>query len=156
MTARRAPARGIRAFAIGLALVLAAPTVSAAEDEKWDQQQVAALAKQLASAVDGLRDSFRQSQTAGTQPTQQKVRFQVLDELRMLEMETRHLALSLEKGAGRDETAPAFRRIEEIRKDLADDARRAYIEAPTQQRIDAARGIWRQLEPYYLEEVGAP
>ncbi len=135
---------------LGLLVALA----SAAEPKPWDQAAVTELAKQLAESAGDLRDSVRRGPTSPS-ASQQRVRFQALDDLRVAANSVNSLARQLEAGAGREETYPTFRRIRMLRNDLAVQARRANITEPTLSKLETARELLEKLNPYYeAEETG--
>jgi hypothetical protein len=136
-----------------LAAVLAAfsllPTAGRAQTRTWDQAAVTALAEELFDAVKDLRESLRRSNDPSIDLGQSDSTYRLLDDLRLIRSEARHLADELKKGAGRDQTLPVIKRIEEIRRDAATEARRIRLQQPTPERIAAARGVLEKIEPYY-------
>ena len=135
---------------LGLLFALA----SAAEPKPWDQAAVTELAKQLAESAGDLRNSVRRGPTPPS-GSQQRIRYQALDDLRVVASSVNSLARQLESGAGRAETYPTFRRIQMLRNDLAVQARRANITEPTLSKLETARELLEKLSPYYeAEETG--
>ena len=135
-----------------LGMLVALPAL--AEPNEWDQAAVTELAKQLAEAAGDLRQSVRRAAPSNA-GSQRRVRFQVLDDLRVAENAVNSLARRLESGEGREETYPTFRRIRTLRNDIAMQARRAFITEPTLSKLETARGLLAQLEPYYAAEEAA-
>jgi hypothetical protein len=121
----------------------------AGEPRAWDQAEVTALADQLFEAVKDLRESVRTANAPSIASGQARATHRLRDELRLIRNEARHLARRLREGAGRDETLPVFRRIEELRRKAAEDARRIMLVQPILDRIDAARSVLEKLAPYY-------
>ncbi len=135
-----------------LGLLVALP--SAAEPKEWDQAAVTELAKQLAESAGDLRHSVRRAPTPPS-GSQRRVRFQVLDDLRVAANSINSLARRLESGEGRAETYPTFRRIRVLRNDLAVQARRANITEPTLSKLETARELLEKLSrDYEAEETG--
>ena len=136
-----------------LAAVLATfsllPTAGRAQTPTWDQAAVTALAEQLFDAVKDLRESLRRSNDPSIDLGQSDSTYRLLDDLRLIRSEARHLADELKKGAGREQTLPIIERIEEIRSDAAAEARRIRLQQPTPERIAAARRVLEKIEPYY-------
>ncbi len=130
-----------------------APAVSAAPPPTaiaWNQEQAATMAADLAQALNGLRDALRREPDSSIVPgggSRQKHR--VRDRLRLMETESKYLASQLRDGRGRDETLPVFKRINEIRRDTADDARRMFLQEPVLAKIDAAREPLEELAGFY-------
>jgi glutamine synthetase type III len=133
-----------------LSLVVLLPSIGrAGELRAWDQAEVAALADELYEAVKDLRNSVRKSSNPSIASGQARSTHRLLDTLRLIRNESKHLANRLDEGAGRDETLPVFRRIGRLRLEAAEDARRINLLQPVQDRIEAARTVLEKLEPYY-------
>jgi hypothetical protein len=149
----------MRSLGILLILVLGlAASLGAAESEPiaWDQSRVSELASQLQEAVKGLRDSARKQGRPTGGSGQVRAYNRLLDRLRLIEAESRHLAASLGGGAGRDETEPVFERLDLLRRDAAEEARRLFMTKPLMDRIETARGVLEELRPYYQGPGQAP
>jgi hypothetical protein len=58
----------------------------------------------------------------------------------------------LQAGGDRESTYPTFRRIRMLRRDLAQNARRAMITEPTLTKLQQAREILDRMEPFYAAE----
>jgi hypothetical protein len=137
---------GLAAGVSGLAL----PAVAEGSAQAWEQEAVTALAAELVGAVNGLRDSMRRDAPPDTRAgAQSRLRFRLLDRLRLIEAEARALQRALAGGASQDETFHIFRRIDELRRDAADDARRMFVPEGTTQKMEAARAVLEKLRPYY-------
>ena len=76
-------------------------------------------------------------------------RYRVKHKLQRLEEETMHLAAEVAKGKGMAETTPSVEEIGVLARDLRELLARMYVMSPLQQRVDAARALWRELLPYY-------
>lgn len=144
--------RRVKSLALCAALLLGwASGPASAESESWDQQKVTAIAQELADAVKDLKDVVRQNpdQVSGSQ---RRAQYAAREDLRLLSNTTKHLALELEKGEGREATLPIYRRVQTLRRDAEEDGRKAMIQAPTMERISIAKEILARLAPYYAEE----
>lgn len=143
--AARALRRRRGAWVIGLLL----PLVAAAEEPvPWDQARVTALAGQLHEGVKGLREEIRsQSRDIGTMRAW--AYYRLLDELRLIERESRYLHRALESGASREETLPTYARIAVLRRDCAEEMRRQPLEGPALERVERARSVVEEMDPYY-------
>jgi hypothetical protein len=141
------------AFAASLALASPAPAAEEAAPEKaWDQAAVTALAGQLAKACVDLYDEYYKTpgSSGGAVGTgQAKDSYRLKHIFRRLEEQTQQLAGALAAGKGRDETTPAVEDIGMMARDARVRLQRMFVQSPLQARIDAARGLWRQLLPYY-------
>ena len=145
------------AFAVAAALVLASSAAraqeKAAETEKaWDQAAVTALAGQLAKACNELYDEYYRTPGSSGGPVgsgQAKPSYRLKHTLRRIEDSTQQLAGALAAGQGRDETTPQMEDIGVLARDARVQLARMFVQSPLQARIDTARGIWRQMIPYY-------
>lgn len=132
-----------------LLLALLLPLVAGAEEPvEWDQARVTALAGQLHDGVKGLRKEIRsQSRDIGTMHAW--AYYRLLDDLRLIDRESRYLHQALESGASRDETLPTYARIAALRRDCAEEMRRQPLQGPALDRIERARSIVEEMDPYY-------
>lgn len=135
-------------LALGLVLT-ASPAL--AEAARWDQQRVTRLASQLAAAVKDLRVEVEKNpdQPPGLA---RRAQYQAREDLRLLQYTTRQLASSLEKGEGREATAPIFQRVETLRRDAEENGRKGMIPEATLNKIAKAQDLLLQISPYYAEE----
>ena len=139
---------------LGACLVLAlahVPFPAAGEDAAnvaWDQTRVTELAVQLAVTMRDLRGELRRG-TTGNRGRGPHSRHVLLDQLRVLERETRFLAAELEAGQGFAETLPVAQRIDRIVDRAAVNARRVRIPEPVLKRIAEANDLLEALRPFY-------
>ena len=120
----------------------------------WDQQKAAAAAQSLAASLDGLRDALRRQPDSSMVPGGgSRSRHRLRDRLRLMESESKQLALQLGEGRSRDETFPIFERINLIRRDAVEQARRMFLQQPVVEKIDAARGPLEELAGFYGVEL---
>jgi hypothetical protein len=142
-------------LAVAAALALASPARAAAEaapEKAWDQAAVTALAGQLAKACNELYDEYYKTpgSSGGAVGTgQAKDSYRLKHTFRRLEEQTQQLAGALAAGKGLDETTPAVEDIGMLARDARVRLQRMFVQSPLQARIDTARGIWRQMLPYY-------
>ena len=142
----RKPGRGLCVCVLGLLLPLAA----AAEDPtaEWDQARVTVLAGKLHEGVKGLREEIRsQSRDIGTMHAW--AYYRLLDDLRLIDRESRYLHRALESGASREETLPTYARIAVLRRDCAEEMRRQPLQGPALERVERARSIVEKMDSYY-------
>lgn len=132
-------------WALGLLFALVA---AAEQPVQWDQARVAALAGQLHEGVKGLREEIRgQSRDIGSMHAW--AYYRLLDNLRLIDRESRYLHQALEAGASREETLPTYARIAVLRRDCAEEMRRQPLQAPALERIERARSVVEQMDPYF-------
>lgn len=132
-----------------LALGALLPLVAAAEEPvPWDQARVTALAGQLHDGVKGLREEIR-SQPRDIGSMHAWAYYRLLDNLRLIDRESRYLHRALEGGASREETLPTFARIAVLRRDCAEEMQKQPLGGPALERVDRARLIVKEMDPYY-------
>jgi hypothetical protein len=140
---------------VALALLVALPVAAEqVEGKAWDQAAVTTLAQELVGAAGDLRDSVRRQPDLQSNSIR-RARSQVLDDLRVAQNSIRSIARQLENGNDRLATYPTFRRIQTLRRDIARNAQRAALTEPTPGKLEAARKVLVQLEPFYAEEAAA-
>ena len=134
-------------------LLVAGP--AATETLEWDQAAVTQLAKQLATVAGDLRSSVRRTPEFRGHRRIRRARSQALDDLRVAQGSVNSLLRRLEAGEGREGTYPTYRRIRSLRRNIAQNVRRARITEPTLGKLEAARGILDQMALFYAAEVAA-
>ncbi len=120
-----------------------------AQPATWDQERVTALGEELRKAVSGVRSGFRNQPPAGIGSGQARSFYAIQDKLRVIESESRAFASALEKGQGHDQTVHMYERIQMLRRDAAEIARRLMLTEPVLDKIAAARDVLIRLAPYY-------
>ncbi len=151
--------RALRFACIGVAWILAgaAPAVaqtkpppSKTEPGGWNQGRVAAIAEKLAAEFAEL-----QIQAAQHPPdisfSQQRAQYELEEDIRLLKNTSQHLATELKAGKGREETRPIFKRMETLRADAEENARKTVVTERLLDQILEAGGVLLQLQPYYRE-----
>lgn len=139
------------ALALALAAAVALSATPARAQAEWNQERVAGLAAELDDDVKELKVTVRRSPD---QPIggARRAQYEARDQLRVLQNLTQHLRNDLARGEDREATISTFRRIQQVRRDLEDIARKANLQAATVEKIVAAQDSLRQLAPYYVEE----
>lgn len=133
------------AWVFGVLLPLVA---AATEPVPWDQARVTTLAAQLHEGVKGLREEIRsQARDIGTMHAW--AYYRLLDNLRLIDRESRYLHQALEAGASREETLPTYARIAVLRRDCAEEMRRQPLQGTALDRVERARSIVEEMDPYY-------
>jgi hypothetical protein len=135
-------------FALAMALLLAAPG-SRADLAAWEQAKVAALAKELEGAAHALYDTFIKMPAPGVGSMKSHVYYRLKQEVRLLRVEARELAGSLEKGEGREQTLPIYDHLMQLVRIARDDAAKTFNTQDVGKRAAAVRGVLNQLGPYY-------
>ena len=130
--------------------VLGCAVFSAAPTSSWDQERVTAIGKKLAKAVDELyNEEYKAPRASVPAPGSAGAHYEFMDTLRRLQHETRHLASSLEKGAGAKSTLGSVKHIKELNDDLEEYGRMIAFVNPVLNQIAAFEDLLGQLAPYY-------
>jgi len=130
------------------------PAPSKTEPGGWNQGRVTAIAEKLAAEFAEL-----QLQASQHPPdisfSQQRAQYELEEDIRLLKNTSQHLAAQLKAGKGRDETLPIFRRMETLRADAEENARKTVVTEHLLDQILEAGGVLLQLQPYYREKEPA-
>jgi len=145
--------RGMTATAAALALLLL-PTVALAELADWDQERVTQIAEEFAGAMKDLRREV-QAAPPSMDPTRQRARHEALEDIRIMTNSSRHLANKLKAGEGRDETFAVWRRLDLLRRDVEESARKSDIQDAVLEKVLQAGELLLRLTPYYKSEEAA-
>jgi len=142
--------RGITAVGTILALLLL-PTAALAELAAWDQERVTQIAEEFAGAMKALRKEM-QAAPPSSSPTRQRALYVALDDIRIMTNTSTLLANKLKAGEGREQTFAAWRRLDLLRRDFEENARKADIEDAIMDKILVAGELLIRLAPYYKSE----
>ena len=139
----------VRALALlALALSLLAPSARG-ELAAWDQAKVTGFAKDLATATDALYDTFIKQPTPGLGSMQSHAYYRLKQLVRLLRIEARELAKSVEKGEGREQTLSIYENLMQLTRSARGEASKVLVLQETGERAAAVRGVLNQLGPYY-------
>ena len=94
---------------------------------EWDQKRVTALAEELRKKVDSRYTITYKALDKTMGLGQTLNRHGLADKLRLIRSEARHLHARLAKGDGLAETHSIYMRINELRRDAAEDARMLFL-----------------------------
>jgi hypothetical protein len=144
---------GITAVGIMLALLLL-PTVALTELATWDQERVTQIAEEFAGAMKALRKEM-QAAPPMTDPSRQRALYVALDDIRIMTNTSTLLANKLKAGEDREQTFAAWRRLDLLRRDFEENARKADIEGAIMDKILTAGELLIRLTPYYRSEEEA-
>jgi len=136
---------------VGTALLTAA-TPAVAELTPWNQEQVTAVAAELAEATRDLRRTMRRQPGKTLGQPGRRAYFRLRDELGSIESASARLSRALADGAGREETFPIYRRMILAARNAAQELRRMHIGEPASTRIQAVVDALKKLRPYFEEE----
>jgi hypothetical protein len=156
---RQGSIAGFLAAALGLILCVAAGPGFADSHEGgdgagWNQGRVTAIAEALADEFAKLKDLVDRV-PPDISFSQQRAQYELQETLRLLENTSAHLARELKAGKGREATRPTFRRVEQLRADAEEEARRTLIPEEVMDQVFATGGQLLQLQPYYRKEEGS-
>ena len=133
---------------LAIAGLLFAPSARG-ELSAWDQAQVTALAKELATATDSLYDTFIKQPTPTLGSMQTEAYYKLKQLVRLLRAEARHFASSLENGEGREQTLPIYENLMQLTHSARDEAGKVFVAHDVGDRAGAVRGVLNRLGPYY-------
>ncbi len=142
--------RGIAVISAALAFLLL-PGVAFAELAKWDQARVTQIAEELVTAMKDLRREL-QTAPAITDPARQRALYVALDDVRIMTNSATLLANKLKADEGRDQTYAVWRRLDLLRRDFEENARKAVLEDAIMDKILTAGELLIRLTPYYTSE----
>ena len=141
-----------RSIAISVAsFALAIAFGAQAQTAKWDQAAVTAAAAEYETAVSGLRDAVRKSNTWTTSPQKSKL-YQIAQDLRQIEWLAQSLHSDLVKGDGLEATTPEYLEILQRREYAKADAMFVDIGASIKPKLDASRAALAKLAAYYPKQ----
>ena len=69
--------------------------------------------------------------------------------VRLLQLEARHLAESVEQGEGREQTLAIYDNLMQLARSARDDAGKAFVAHDVGDRASAVRGVLNRLGPFY-------
>ena len=115
----------------------------------WDQTQVTRLAKELTTATDSLYNTFIKQPSPNVGSMQSQAYHRLKQWVRLLRIEARELANSLEKGEGREQTLTIYENLMQLTRSARDDAAKVFVAQDVGERAAAVRGVLNRLGPYY-------
>ncbi len=133
---------------LAIAGLLFAPSARG-ELAAWDQAEVARLAQELRTATESLYDTFVKQPTPGLGSMQSHAFYRLKQMVRLLRIEARHLASSLEEDEGREQTLPTYENLMQLTRSARDEAASVFVAHDIGQRAAAVRGVLNRLGPYY-------
>ena len=133
---------------LAIAGLLFAPSARG-ELAAWDQAQVTGLGKELTVATEALYDTFIKQPSPGLGSMQSQAYYRLEHLVRLLRIEARELATSLEKGGGREQTLPIYENLMQLVRSARDDAGKVFVAHDVGDRAGAVRGVLNRLGPYY-------
>ena len=141
--------RGILAAGAAAAFVITAGAASA-ELAKWDQARVTKYAAELETATSDLRQAL---EGYGIQnATQANAYYQVRETVKNLDTAAEGLAAALKSGDDRDKTMSRYQRLQQLRREAADQGRRADIPESVFEKVFSVGSALIKLRPYYEAE----
>ncbi len=142
----------ILASLLSMVALLVTATFASAELTAWNQEQVTAIAAELAETTTDLRNALRRQPPPTLGQPGKRAFFQLRDDLASIQATARRLHNALAEGATRDETFPTYQRLISSVRSAADELRRTQLGEPVAGKVAAAADALRRLRPYYEEE----
>jgi hypothetical protein len=133
---------------LAIAGLLFAPSARG-ELAAWDQAEVTRLAQELGTATDSLYDTFVKQPTPGLGSMQGQAYYRLKQMVRLLRIEAREFATSLEKGEAREQTLPIYENLMQLARSARDEASKVFVAHDVGERAAAVRGVLNRLGPYY-------
>ena len=157
------PRRSCMIFAVTLAMLPVTASSQSPERLKpvpgytlaWDQVKVAALTRQLANSAVEIRSDFSKQPVPQAGSKESRTYLMLSDDFRLIESESGELANRIAKGASADESYPIYRRMGNLISDLRADSVDHTFPPPLQEKIQRARSMLIELDPYY-GDLSAP
>jgi hypothetical protein len=128
------------------ALLLPAVSWASAAELEWNQERVAALARDLIEPLEAL---WADLESRPAVPGQEAARAALMDDVERLRARARELAQRLANGAGRAETVALFREFEALQSEAAKHAREYPAPFDMHVSIDRIQRFTLQLARYY-------
>ena len=125
-----------------------AATSAMDEEDPWQQEKAAKLARKLAEQTSDLRLTMKRA-APGTMGIARQKKFALEEDLRLIRSTSKHLANQLKAGKGRDETLPTARRIGMFIRDARVDAYGWTPSEGLETKVDAARATLGELAALY-------
>jgi uncharacterized membrane protein YccC len=145
----------ILAFLLSMVALLMTATLASAELTAWDQEQVTAIAAELAEKTKDLRNTLRRQPPPTLGQPGKRAFHQLRDDLASIQATARRLHNALAEGATRDETFPTYQRLMSSVRSASDELRRTNLGEPVTGRVEAAAEALGRLRPYYEEDPPA-
>jgi hypothetical protein len=133
------------------ALVLLAASFAGAAEMKWDQERVAALARDLIPPLEALRADLEGQPSV---PEKEEERAAVTNDVKRLHSLAGELARRLASGAGRTETIALFREVETLQSQAAKHSRQYPAPFDMHVHIDRLQTTTSYLARYYTGPPG--
>jgi hypothetical protein len=146
MTTRHALPLGLL---LATTLLLVFAPHARAELVAWDQARVREISTELVTATDALYETFRKQAPPDIASMHANAHHELKQFVRLLRIEARELARSLEDGEGREPTLPLYRNLMQLARSARDHAARVFVTRDVGDRAAAVRRVLNELGPYY-------
>jgi hypothetical protein len=134
---------------LAVAALLCHAPIARGELAAWDQAQATTLAKALRTETESLYDTFLEQPQPDVASMQSNSYHRLKQMVRLLRIEARQLAESLEKGEGREQTLPTYENLMQLTRSARDEAARVFVARDVGERAAAVRGVLNRLGPFY-------
>jgi hypothetical protein len=133
-------------FLSSVALLLSFASFASAAELEWNQERVAALARDLIEPLDALGADLESRPPVSAEAAAHAA---VLDDVQRLRVRAGELTERLGRGAGRAETVALFREIEALQSQAAKHSREYPAPFDMHVHVDRLQSITIQLARYY-------
>lgn len=125
------------------------PSQGMAELAKWDQDRVTKLAGELAKATTDLQTALRNEPTPTLGSGQSRSYYRLVQTVRRMRTEARHLAAELASGEGYEQTLPIYESLNVMANDAREEARRTFTSNFVLDKASAVGSVLMRIAPYY-------
>jgi hypothetical protein len=140
-------------FLLLAAFLLPAASLASAAAVEWDQERVAALARDLIEPIEALRADLESRPPV---PGKEEARAVVVNDVERLHSRARELVQRLASGAGQADTVTLFREFEALQSQAAKHTREYPAPFDMSVHIGRLQTTTSELARYYGESTGAP
>ncbi len=149
-----------RILPVALGFLLVQPLAATAAEKgqapalkPWDAADVERLAREVQHLCSTLRNEQRRRPPTSVASGQEHSRVRYMDLLFQAEGESRRLADLAKAGKTRDETLNAFRTVDRLQRDVAEQARRMFLPKATIDELQEMRADIEELRLYFQGTV---
>lgn len=138
-----------RSAAVAVSTLLVA-SVAWAELAKWNQERVTKYAEELKASTRALVQALATVNATGV--VLKDMFYQARETVDLMDHSAEGLAAALKSGEGLDATLPRYTRIQALRKDAEQQAKRAELPEAVLDKVFPVGTALFKLRPYYQDE----
>ncbi len=131
-------------------ITLLVGSVAGAELAKWNQERVTKYAEELKASTRDLVQALSTVHATGV--IHKDMFYQARETVGLMDHAADGLAAALEAGEGLDATLPRFKRIQALRRDAEEQAKKAELPEAVLDKVFPVGTALFKLRPYYQDE----